>query len=54
MAPHKLTNESNKMFNDFTFLNSKVKKDSGTFIKEEPDDAKRITENYILGTTKMV
>jgi len=34
MAPHKLTTESNKMFNDFTFLNSNIRKDSGTLIKE--------------------
>lgn len=35
MAPHKITLESNRVFNDFTGLNASVKKDSGTYIKDE-------------------
>ena len=31
------------MFNDFAVLNSKISKESGTSITEEPDNAKKIT-----------
>jgi flagellin-specific chaperone FliS len=43
MAPHKLTKEANKMFNDFTVLNSQINKESGTTITEELDNANKIT-----------